>query len=227
VYLWVAKIKRNPQIGNRIRKKSDFYSMFTGIIETMGEIRSISSSGTNTSFWIASSLSAELRPDQSVAHDGICLTVEDSKDGMHQVTAIQETLKKTNIQEWSVGKMVNIERAMLPSSRLDGHIVQGHVDAVAVCSERMDSNGSWEYRLSFPKQFSKMIVEKGSVCLNGISLTAFSVKNKSFRVAIIPYTFEHTNMKDLNPGMRLNIEFDLIGKYVNRIMSQSTKHDSY
>jgi riboflavin synthase len=220
MYLWVAKIKRKPQIGNRISKKSDFYSMFTGIIETMGEIREISSLGTNTSFWIASPISAELKPDQSIAHDGICLTVEDIKEGMHRVTAIQETMKKTNIREWILGKRVNLERAMLLNSRLDGHFVQGHVDATAFCSERKDSNGSWEYRLEFPKQFSKMIIEKGSVCLNGISLTAFCVKKKSFRVAIIPYTFEHTNMKDLNPGMRLNIEFDLIGKYVNRIMSQ-------
>lgn len=190
--------------------------MFTGIIEKTGIVKEISKSGTNKSFWVESPISGELQADQSICHDGVCLTVETLLEGMHRVTAISETLQKTSLGTWKAGRVVNLERAILPLSRLDGHIVQGHVDATGLCTGRKDRKGSWEYHIEFPKEFAGLVIEKGSVCLNGISLTAFSVRKKSFTVAIIPYTFEHTNMKLLFSGMPLNIEFDLIGKYIAR-----------
>jgi len=195
--------------------------MFTGIIESAGEIKQVIVAGSNRVFWIASDISASLKIDQSISHDGVCLTVEEIKQDMHRVTAIEETLKKTNLENWKEGGLVNLERSMLMNGRLDGHIVQGHVDTTAICTNRKESNGSWEFQFEFSKKFSHLIIEKGSISLNGISLTVFDVKKKTFRVAIIPYTFEHTSIKNLFPGEKANIEFDLVGKYIKRIMNSA------
>lgn len=188
--------------------------MFTGIIETVGIIKQVSVDGSNKTFFIESGISNELRPDQSVSHSGACLTVEEVIGNTHRVTAIEETLKKTNLGNWQVGDLVNLERSLKMYSRLDGHLVQGHVDAVAKCVKCVEKEGSWEYEFTFPKKFGGLIIEKGSICVNGISLTAFDVKRKSFTVAIIPYTFEHTNIKSVREGQAANIEFDIIGKYI-------------
>ncbi len=193
--------------------------MFTGIIESTGEIKEITGNGSNKTFWISSPISAALKADQSVSHDGVCLTVEEVMENRHRVTAIEETLKKTNLGEWKQGQLINLERCLPMNGRLDGHFVQGHVDATALCTERRETGGSWEFRFEFPRKFSHLIIEKGSISLNGISLTVFDVKKKSFRVAIIPYTFEHTNIRNVFPGMRVNVEFDLIGKYIARKLS--------
>jgi len=191
--------------------------MFTGIIESLGKIRSINTNGTNKTFWVESSLTAELKVDQSLSHNGVCLTVEEVKDNLHRVTAIEETLEKTNLGTWQPGDLVNLERCMVMNGRLDGHIVQGHVDATATCLERTDKDGSWEFRFEFPKKFGHLVIEKGSISLNGISLTIFTVKKSKFDIAIIPYTFEHTNIQSVAPGSLVNLEFDLIGKYVHRM----------
>ncbi|MCW3074936.1 MAG: riboflavin synthase subunit alpha [Flaviaesturariibacter sp.] len=190
--------------------------MFTGIIETLGEVKEASGTGTNKTFWIQSSLAPELKVDQSLAHDGVCLTVEEISGDHYRVTAVAETLQKTTLNSWKPGTIVNQERSLLPSSRLDGHFVQGHVDTTGICESIKDKGGSWEMRFSFPKSFAPLIIEKGSICLNGISLTAFNVKKKSFRVAIIPYTFEHTNLEKVEVGELVNVEFDLIGKYITK-----------
>lgn len=197
--------------------------MFTGIIEETGTIQSISRSGSNLSFWVKSALSASLKIDQSLSHNGVCLTVEEIKEGMHRVTAIEETLQKTNLSHWKQGSIVNLERCMPMNGRLDGHIVQGHVDTIATCTSVIEKNGSWEYTIEIEAQFAAFIIEKGSISLNGISLTIFNVTNNAFTVAIIPYTYEHTNMQQLKQGDTVNIEFDIIGKYVNRI-NQLQKH---
>lgn len=191
--------------------------MFTGIIESLGKIQSIHSSGTNKIFWIASPISPELKVDQSLSHNGACLTVEEVKGDTHRVTAIGETLAKTNLGSWETGDLINLERCLIMNGRLDGHIVQGHVDATATCLERKELNGSWEFRFEFPKKFSHLVIEKGSICLNGISLTLFNVKKTKFDVAVIPYTFEHTNIQSVIPGSQVNLEFDMIGKYVARL----------
>lgn len=193
--------------------------MFTGIIEAFGIIHSIEKQGTNTAFWISSPFSDELKADQSVSHNGVCLTVEEVKDSMHKVTAIEETLKKTNLSEWDKGTLVNVERCMTMNGRIDGHIVQGHVDTTAICTEKKDADGSWEFRFEFPKQFAALVIEKGSISINGISLTVFNVDDHSFSVAIIPYTYTHTNIQQAKEGSTVNIEFDMIGKYVNRMLA--------
>ncbi|MBK6380151.1 MAG: riboflavin synthase [Chitinophagaceae bacterium] len=193
--------------------------MFTGIIENTGVINEILTTGTNKSFWVSSPLAGDLKIDQSLSHNGVCLTIEEIKDGMHRVTAIEETLIKTNLGSWQKDDIINLERCMQMNGRLDGHIVQGHVDCTAECIEVVEKAGSWEYRFAFPEKFAALVIEKGSVCVNGISLTAFNVTNNSFSVAIIPYTFEHTNMSSLKKGALVNIEWDMIGKYVNRINS--------
>ena len=193
--------------------------MFTGIIEAFGIIGSINRQGTNATFRISSPISNELKVDQSVSHNGVCLTVEDVKEGVHSVTAIEETLKKTNLLAWEEGTLVNLERCMMMNGRIDGHIVQGHVDTTARCTEKKDADGSWEYRFQFPQQFSALVIEKGSVSLNGISLTVFDVDDSSFSVAIIPYTYSHTNIQQVKEGSTVNIEFDMIGKYVNRMLA--------
>ncbi|MCW3107475.1 MAG: riboflavin synthase [Segetibacter sp.] len=193
--------------------------MFTGIIEAFGIVHSIERQGTNTTFWISSPISNELKIDQSVSHNGVCLTVEEVNEGRHRVTAIEETLKKTNLSRWQEGTLVNLERCMTLNGRIDGHIVQGHVDTTAVCIEKKDADGSWEFRFKFPVEFGTLVIEKGSISLNGISLTVFNVAANAFSVAIIPYTYTHTNIQQIKEGSTVNIEFDMIGKYVNRMLA--------
>lgn len=193
--------------------------MFTGIIETIGTIEEVTSTGTNKTYWISSPLSHEFKVDQSVSHNGVCLTVEEIQDNRHRVTAIAETLKKSDLSHWKTGDLVNIERCMILNGRLDGHIVQGHVDTTAVCVDKKALDGSWEFRFRFPEQFGTLVIEKGSISLNGISLTIFNVTNNEFTVGIIPYTFEHTNIKQVEPQVTVNLEFDIVGKYVHRIAS--------
>jgi riboflavin synthase len=193
--------------------------MFTGIIEAFGIVHSIEKQGTNTTSWISSPISNELKIDQSVSHNGVCLTVEQVKDGRHRVTAIEETLKKTNLFQWQEGILVNLERCMTFNGRIDGHIVQGHVDTTALCIDKKDANGSWEFRFQFPAEFASLVIEKGSISLNGISLTVFNVDANAFSVAIIPYTYTHTNIQQVKEGSTVNIEFDMIGKYVNRMLA--------
>ncbi len=194
--------------------------MFTGIIENTGVIKELQSNGTNKTFWITSPLSGELKIDQSLSHNGVCLTVEEIKNGMHCVTAIEETLLKTNLGTWQLGSIVNLERCMQLNGRLDGHIVQGHVDVTAECIAVIEKDGSWEYSFTFPEKFSALIIEKGSITLNGISLTLFNVGINSFSVAVIPYTYKHTNVNVLKKGDGVNIEFDMLGKYVQRMLQQ-------
>jgi riboflavin synthase len=194
--------------------------MFTGIIESLGTIHSIDTQGTNRTFWIGSPLSQQLSIDQSLSHNGVCLTVEEVKDNLQRVTAIEETLKKTNLGDWKTGDLVNLERCLVMNGRLDGHIVQGHVDATAVCLDRRDLDGSWEFRFEFPKKFSHLVIEKGSISLNGTSLTIFNVKKSKFDIAVIPYTYNHTNIQSVTPGTRVNLEFDMIGKYVSRFLQK-------
>ena len=200
-------------------QKHEFYLMFTGIIESMGQVRATTMSGTNKTFWIESPLSSSFSTDQSIAHNGVCLTVEQVRDGQHQVTAVEETLRKTCLAQWMPGTQVNLERSLLPTSRLDGHFVQGHVDATALCTKINDRSGSHAFEFSFPRRFSALVIEKGSICINGISLTAYDVKKSRFKVAIIPYTFAHTNLQALREGEEVNIEFDLLGKYILRKLS--------
>jgi riboflavin synthase len=198
-----------------------FANMFTGIVETQGIIRKVTEKGANRTFWIKSPISSKLKPDQSVAHDGVCLTVEEIKGGQHRVTAIAETLKKTTLEDWQKGAAINLERSLKMNDRLDGHFVQGHVDASAICIDKKEKVGSWEFSFQFLPEFASLIIEKGSISINGISLTIFNVTETTFDVAIIPYTFEHTNMNLVKPGQKVNIEFDMLGKYINRKLSLS------
>lgn len=193
--------------------------MFTGIIESIGTVQELTSQGTNKSFHIKSDISDELGIDESISHNGVCLTVEEIKDDIYKVTAIKETLDKTNIGNWKAGDIINLERSMKMGGRLDGHIVQGHVDCTAICTGKKDLKGSYEFAFDFDKKFAGLVIEKGSISLNGISLTIFNVGLNTFSVAIIPYTFKHTNMQSLQKGMQVNIEFDMIGKYVSRLQS--------
>ncbi|MFT3981701.1 MAG: riboflavin synthase [Ferruginibacter sp.] len=193
--------------------------MFTGIIEQTGTVSALETNGTNISFWIESVLAPELKVDQSLSHNGVCLTVESIENQKYKVTAIEETLLKTNLGGLKTGDKVNLERCMQLNGRLDGHIVQGHVDTTALCIARVEKEGSTEFSFSMDKKFAALIIEKGSISLNGISLTIFNVTETGFTVAIIPYTIEHTNLDQLKTGNSVNIEFDMIGKYVNRIQS--------
>lgn len=193
--------------------------MFTGIIESTGIIKDIQTTGGNRTFWIESPQADELKVDQSVSHNGICLTVEEIKEAMHRVTAIDETLLKTNAGLWETGTKVNLERCMRLNGRLDGHIVQGHVDCTAECTGVINKAGSHEFRFRFAKEFASLVIEKGSITVNGISLTCFNVDEDRFTVAIIPYTYEHTNMSSVKEGSVVNIEWDMIGKYVNRMVN--------
>ena len=194
--------------------------MFTGIIETIGNISSVQLEGSNKTFRIASSLASQLRVDQSLSHDGACLTVESVAADHYEVTAIAETLSKTNLSDWKTGGLINLERCLQFNGRLDGHMVQGHVDTTAICVDHKNLQGSWVFRFEFPGSFRNLVIEKGSIAVNGISLTCFDVTNSAFSVAIIPYTYENTNIRNLIPGALVNIEFDMIGKYVDRIMAQ-------
>lgn len=190
--------------------------MFTGIIEATGLITSVTKAGTNLTFSIESVLAPQLKIDQSIAHNGVCLTVESTDNGNHVVTAVQETLSKTTLGSWEKGQIINLEQCLQWNGRLDGHLVQGHVDTAATCINRKSLNGSWEYRIRFPSAFASLVIEKGSICLDGISLTVFNISENEFSIAIIPYTFEHTNIKSIYAGTEVNLEFDMIGKYVNR-----------
>lgn len=192
--------------------------MFTGIIETVGTISAIDSHQNNVTYTVKSSFSNELKIDQSVAHNGVCLTVIEVNQYEHQVTAIKETLDKTNLKHWQIGTLVNLERCMPANGRFDGHIVQGHVDTTAVCTHILDENGSWKY--TFTYQGDYITVEKGSICVNGTSLTVVDSKDQSFSVAIIPYTYENTVFKQLKVGDLVNIEFDILGKYIAKMMAK-------
>ena len=194
--------------------------MFTGIIETIGRVSSLKKDQDNLQITIESDLSNELKIDQSVSHNGVCLTVVALAEGTHTVTAISETLNKSNLGKLKVGDLLNLERCMQMNGRLDGHIVQGHVDQTGICTELIEKNGSWEYTISYDASIGNITVEKGSICVNGISLTVVNSKENSFSVAIIPYTYEHTNMKSLGIGDTVNLEFDIIGKYVARLTRQ-------
>jgi riboflavin synthase len=196
-----------------------FANMFTGIVETQGIIKKVIEKGSNKSFWIKSSISSKLKIDQSVAHDGTCLTVEEIKGNRHRVTAVAETISKTNLGSWQDGTIINLERCLRLNDRLDGHFVQGHIDAVAICTSRKEKDGSWDFSFLFPIKFGPLMIEKGSITINGISLTAFNVTGNTFDVAIIPYTFQHTNMNTVHVGQKVNIEFDMLGKYIDRKLS--------
>ena len=193
--------------------------MFTGIIESTGIIKEIIPISDNKSFWIESPISHEFKPDQSVNHNGVCLTIEEIKGNRHRVTAIGETLQKTNLDKWITGEIVNLERCLKLDSRLDGHLVQGHVDTTGTCTKRKEKAGSLEFTIRYPKKFAALLVEKGSICLNGISLTIFNLSKKSFTVAIIPYTLSHTSLQSVKEGDVINLEFDLVGKYILRSLS--------
>jgi riboflavin synthase len=193
--------------------------MFTGIIEQLGTIEAIEANNTNLTLTIQSALASELKVDQSLSHSGVCLTVEEIIGNQYKVTAIDETLKKTTIGLWKKGDTINLERCLRFDGRLDGHIVQGHVDTVGTCIGYLEKNGSWEYTIEIDEKFAALIIEKGSISLNGISLTIFNITNTTFTVAIIPYTYEHTNMHTLALGHKLNVEFDMVGKYVGRMNS--------
>lgn len=191
--------------------------MFTGIIETLGKVVAIENEMGNKHITIASSITHELKIDQSVAHNGVCLTIVDINESQYKVTAIWETLEKTNLNDWQVGDEVNLERAMQLGARLDGHIVQGHVDQIGHCIAFSETNGSWSYTFEYDPTLYNMTIEKGSITVNGVSLTVVNSQKNTFSVAIIPYTFEHTNFKNFKVGTKVNLEFDVIGKYVKRL----------
>ena len=191
--------------------------MFTGIIETLGEIQNIVKDGTNVHFTVMSNICAELKIDQSVAHNGVCLTVVAIDNNNYTVTAIKETIDKTTLGEWQVGDLVNLERAMKLGDRLDGHIVQGHVDQTGVCKSVAEANGSWYFSFEYDSKLNNITIEKGSITVNGVSLTVVNSQPNGFTVAIIPYTFEHTNFKTFKVGSKINLEFDVVGKYVARL----------
>lgn len=193
--------------------------MFTGIIEQLGKVTQIQQEGTNKHFTITAPFTAELKIDQSVAHNGVCLTVVDIQGNEYTVTAIDETLQKTNLNNLAVGDVVNLERCMPANGRFDGHIVQGHVDGTAMCLSVTDEQGSWvfTFKLAQPEN-ARYIVNKGSICINGISLTVVNCVDDTFSVAIIPYTFEHTNLHSVKPGTTVNIEYDIVGKYIAKMM---------
>ena len=195
--------------------------MFTGIIEAVAEVTEIRAEGTNLTFVMKSPrLASELKIDQSLSHNGVCLTVTQVWDEHYTVTAIQETLQKTNLSQWKPGTKVNLERCMPMNGRFDGHIVQGHVDQTAICKATASLDGSWTFDFEYDAAAGNITVEKGSVCVNGVSLTVVNSEQNSFRVAIIPYTYEHTNFHQLQKGDLVNIEFDVIGKYLAKIIRE-------
>ena len=195
--------------------------MFTGIIESLSEIKGIKKEGDNLSISFNSSISSELKIDQSISHNGICLTIVDIVDSIYTVTAIKETIIKSSIKDWGVGDLINIERAMKLGDRLDGHMVQGHVDQTAVCTKISEENGSWYFDFKYEKS-ENLTIEKGSIAINGVSLTVVNSSINSFSVAIIPYTYNYTNFKTLKPGDLVNIEFDMIGKYISKIIKDQS-----
>lgn len=192
--------------------------MFTGIVESFGTIKKITKDGTNVHFDLESTLSSELKIDQSLAHDGVCLTVVETSPDSYRVTAIDETIRKTNLSQWTEGKKVNLERCMPANGRFDGHIVQGHVDQIGIVKNISDQDGSWLFDIEYDDDLGNITVEKGSITINGTSLTCFNSKPGKFSVAIIPYTYEFTNFHQLQIGDVVNLEFDIIGKYIARIV---------
>lgn len=192
--------------------------MFTGIIESVGRIESIERDQANLHFNVKSHLASELKVDQSVSHDGVCLTVVSVEQDCYKVTAINETIEKTTIGSWKQGDSMNLERGMKLDQRLDGHIVQGHVDQTGLCKSIIDDNGSWVFTFEYELGKGNVTIEKGSITVNGVSLTVVNSKDREFSVAIIPYTMAHTTFKDLKVGDQVNLEFDVIGKYVARLM---------
>jgi riboflavin synthase len=193
--------------------------MFTGIIETLGEIKALRKDGGNVHITLASTVTDELKIDQSVAHNGVCLTVIAIDKNEYTVTAIQETIDKTNLSDWKTGDFVNLERAMKLGDRLDGHIVQGHVDQTGICKSIQEANGSWYFTFEYDPILKNLTIEKGSITINGVSLTVVNSLKNEFSVAIIPYTYEHTNFKNFKIGTKINLEFDVIGKYVSKLYS--------
>lgn len=192
--------------------------MFTGIVEAMGEVKSLENEGSNIHFEIECGMTDELKIDQSVSHNGVCLTVVKTNGDRYWVTAIEETLKKSNLADWKVGDKINLERCMPANGRFDGHIVQGHVDQVGKVVSIQEQEGSWKFGFQYDPSLGNITVEKGSVCINGTSLTCFDSKEEGFSVAIIPYTYEHTNFHLLKTGDKVNLEFDILGKYIQRIL---------
>jgi riboflavin synthase len=193
--------------------------MFTGIIETLGIVKEIQKNDDNLHITISSSITQELKIDQSIAHNGVCLTVIDIQDNLYTVTAIRETIEKTNLSDWKLGDLINLERAMKLGDRLDGHIVQGHVDQIGICKSIQDANGSWYYTFEYDETLNNITIEKGSITSNGVSLTVVNSMKNEFSVAIIPYTYENTNFKSLKIGAKVNLEFDVVGKYVTKLYS--------
>jgi riboflavin synthase len=194
--------------------------MFTGIIETLGEIRSLKRDGGNLHLSISAKITPELKVDQSIAHNGVCLTVVAIKNKEYTVTAVEETLLKTNLNDLKVGEWINLERAMILGTRLDGHIVQGHVDTTARCSKIEQKDGSWYFTFTYSPAKGQVTIEKGSITVDGVSLTVVDSREDRFSVAIIPYTYEHTRFKQYEVGSRVNLEFDVIGKYVARLLGK-------
>lgn len=194
--------------------------MFTGIIETLGIIQEIKKDNDNLHITVESSITNELKIDQSVAHNGVCLTVIAINEHQYTVTAIRETIEKTNLGNWKVGQSINIERAMMLGDRLDGHIVQGHVDQVGICKNVQNANGSWYFTFEYNSDQNNITIEKGSITVNGVSLTVVNSLKNEFSVAIIPYTYEHTNFNSFEIGTIVNLEFDVIGKYVSKLYAQ-------
>jgi riboflavin synthase len=191
--------------------------MFTGIIETLGIIQDLKKENDNLHITLYSTITNELKIDQSVAHNGVCLTVVAINNDEYTVTAIRETIEKTNLGDWQIGDIVNLERAMKLGDRLDGHIVQGHVDQIAVCKSILEANGSWYFTFEYDGKLNNITIEKGSITVNGVSLTVVNSKTNEFSVAIIPYTYEHTNFSTFSKGTKINLEFDVVGKYVARL----------
>lgn len=191
--------------------------MFTGIIESLGTVKEVRQDQDNLHLTISATITPELKIDQSVAHNGVCLTVVAIDSDSYTVTAIRETIEKTNLGDWKIGDSVNLERAMKLGDRLDGHIVQGHVDQIGICVSVENANGSWYYTFEYDEKLNNLTIEKGSITVNGVSLTVVNSKQNQFSVAIIPYTYEHTNFKNFEVGTKINLEFDVIGKYVARL----------
>lgn len=194
--------------------------MFTGIIETLGNIIAIEQDQSNINIEMACSILNELKIDQSIAHDGVCLTIVDIKENSYIVTAVEETLNKTTISNWKPNQSVNLERCLKADSRFDGHIVQGHVDTIAQCTQVNQNNGSWLYTFQFSSKFEDLIVEKGSITINGISLTIVNIEKNEFTVAIIPYTYNNTNIQFVKKASFVNLEFDIIGKYIKKALNK-------
>jgi riboflavin synthase len=191
--------------------------MFTGIIENLSEIKEINKEGDNLSISLISEITNELKIDQSLSHNGVCLTVVDINNNIYKVTAIKETILKSSIKDWKIGDIINIERAMKLGDRLDGHMVQGHVDQTAICTKISEENGSWYFYFEYQRS-SNLTIEKGSISINGVSLTIVESMDNGFSVAIIPYTYDNTNFKNIKVGDLVNIEFDMIGKYIHKII---------